>query len=260
MLDIAEQAVSIGRKVLEQFDWRNITKWSKGGDPRDLVSQADRAIEEKILEFLRAETPDIPIIGEEFSPETILDEGDVWIVDPIDGTSNFLQGLDHFTISLGLLSGGLPEIGVICNPSKNLMYSARRRCGATLNGTRINSTRTTRLAESFVCLEWGRDDRSIDLGLRLLKVIAPVIRDYRFWGGAAQTIAHVAEGKLDLYVDHGLKIWDYAAGWCLVVEAGGGLEIVDFGGSDIIIVGGNESILSAAADLIGSEKTGRTGG
>ena len=259
MLDAAVHAVSLGCIVFERFNWREISKWSKKGDPRDLVSEADRAIETAVREFLLQETPEIPLIGEEFSPDTIVGEGKAWILDPIDGTSNFLQGFEHFTISLGLISGGFPEIGVVCNPIKEQIYSAQRECGAFMNGTRISSSQTTKLAESFICLEWGRDEQSIDLGLRLLKIIAPMIRDYRFFGGAAQTIAHVAEGKLDLYIDHGLKIWDYAAGWCLVSEAGGALEIIDLDGEDIVIVGGNKLILKTAASLIKRESVGRNG-
>ena len=116
MLDAAVHAVSLGCRVLEQFNWKEVSKWSKKGDPRDLVSEADRAIETAVREFLLQETPEIPVIGEEFSLDTIVGEGKAWILDPIDGTSNFLQGFEHFTISLGLLSGGLPEIGVVCHP------------------------------------------------------------------------------------------------------------------------------------------------
>ena len=253
MLEIAEEAISIGRKVLEELEWKDISKWTKGGNPRNLVSQADQAVEEKVREFLLKETPDIPLIGEEFNPDAILVDGTGWILDPIDGTSNFLQGFDYFTISLGLLRGGEPEVGVIYNPARDQLYKAIKDGGAFHDGVQIRTSRTTRLEESFVCLEWGLDNESIEFGMGLLQSIAPRIREYRFLGGAAQSIAHVAEAKLDLYIDYGLKIWDYAAGWCIVNESGGDLKVLNVEGKQLVIVGSNQALVEEAMKLLDYE-------
>lgn len=253
MLAIAEEAVSIACKVLEQFDWTSVSKWSKSDNPRDLVSQADRAIEESVTEFLMKETPDISVIGEEFSPDTILNHDKAWILDPIDGTMNFLQGFDYFTISLGLLERGTPDLGVVCNPARKQIYRAQKNCGAFRDETRIESNQESRLQDSLVCLEWGRDSHSIDIGMGLMQLIVPKVRDYRYFGGAAQTICHIAEGKLDLYIDQGLKIWDYAAGWCIVTEAGGTLEVVSFKGTEIVVAGGNASLVKEVINLVRNE-------
>ena len=257
MLEVAQNAVALARQTLKRFDLPAMNTWTKGGNPRDLVSDADQAIEETVREFLSSETPEIPLIGEEFSPDAVHDTA--WVLDPIDGTVNFLQGLDYYTISLGMIKNGVPEVGVILNPSQDWLYQAQRGSGAVLNQTRIETWHPATLADSFICLEWGRSDESIHAGLELMQLFVPKVRDYRYFGGAAQTLCHVAEGKLDLYIDHDLKLWDYAAGWCILNECGGKLSNISFNGIDLIIAGGNEALVSAAVKLVSERQdTGKS--
>lgn len=253
MLELAEHAVSIANKTLNEFDLSKIEKWAKHGNPRDLVSEVDQAIEERVKEFLTRETPQIPVVGEEFSPDFEHQNKSAWILDPIDGTANFLQGLDHFSISLALINNSTPEVGVILNPTQNLLYKAQKNHGAYLNGSRIEADSPKDLTDSFLCLEWGRSNQSIETGMELMRIFVPRVREYRNYGGAAQTICHVAESKLDIYIDHGLKIWDYAAGWCILNESGGMLEPISINGNEVIIAGGNDSLISAAKHLIKEE-------
>jgi myo-inositol-1(or 4)-monophosphatase len=189
--------------------------------PQDFVTEADRALERLIAERLRASFPGDAILGEEYGASRPLNEASViWAVDPIDGTANFAAGRPDWCVSVGALVGGSPTIGVIHQPVIGDLYAARAGQGATRNGAPIAVSNCRSLAESTVCFEYsvGTD---IDAYLALLEPHLRAGGEYRRNGSAAVSLAQIAAGVLDGFVELHLNLYDVLAGIVLVREAGG---------------------------------------
>lgn len=205
--------------------------------PSDLLTATDEGAEGQIRRRLRAAAPDIPILGEEggldgspLSRETLAALERVWVVDPLDGTTNFVHSLPNFGISLALLEGGSPALGVFYDPCRDELFLARRGYGATLNGRPIRVDGTARLSESLVASGMPRDPVTGENpnGRRYLQV-AERARNVRMLGSAALQLAYVACGRLSAFWELRLFPWDLAAGWLLVEEAGGRVTDLDGG-------------------------------
>lgn len=187
---------------------------------RDLVTDTDVAAEAAILDLIRARFPDHAILSEESGGDEA--SGDyTWVVDPLDGTTNYAHHVPIFCTSIGLLERGQPLIGVIHDPLREQTFVAERGKGVVLNGEPIHTSRTSRLIHSAVGLDWGHSDEVRGQALRLLLQIAPRCGTVRALGSAALAQAYVAAGWLDAYFNLSLKPWDTAAGTLLVAEAGG---------------------------------------
>jgi myo-inositol-1(or 4)-monophosphatase len=191
--------------------------------PTDPVSDADREAERMIQGLLAAERPDDGVIGEE-GADTEAANGRLWIVDPLDGTVNFLYGLRAWAVSIALEDANGIAVGVVFNPVDEECFSARRGGGAELNGRPIHVTGCPSLDRAMVATgfsyEADQRARQADLLTRLL----PQVRDIRRAGAAALDLAYVACGRVDAFYERGLKRWDEAAGRLLVKEAGGVVE------------------------------------
>jgi myo-inositol-1(or 4)-monophosphatase len=194
---------------------------SKKG-PADYVSRADRRAEDVLRSELHKARPGYPLLMEEGGSFGGPDTSNRWIVDPLDGTTNFLHGIPHFAISIALERDGELFAGVIYNPVPDEMYVAERGNGAFLNGRRIRVSARRRLEESLFATGMpfkGLPDH--ERFLRQARAVMAVASGIRRFGSAALDLAYVAAGRYDGYWENGLNPWDIAAGIVLVREAGG---------------------------------------
>lgn len=202
-------------RSLDRVD--TLTIESKGRN--DFVTQVDRSAEAEIIKVIRKAYPQHAILGEE-GGMTGSNEV-VWIVDPLDGTTNFLHGLPHFAVSIGIQVRGKLEHGVIYAPSTQDLYIATRGSGATLNNRKIRGSSTKELDSALIGTGIPIEANLLDAYLPMLKTIAGNSAGIRRAGSAALDLAYVAAGRLDGFFELGLKPWDMAAGIVLVQEAGG---------------------------------------
>jgi myo-inositol-1(or 4)-monophosphatase len=181
--------------------------------PKDFVSNADLKAEKIIIEELKKARPYYSIISEEDGSEINKDKNNTWIIDPIDGTTNFLHGIPHFAISIALKSGDEIVSGLIYDPIKDEMFYAEKDKGAFFNNQRI---RVSRKRDVNTCLfaTGGLSKNEVDLPLRQS-------------GSAALNIAYVAAGRYDGYFQNNLNLWDIAAGIVILKEAGGIINEID---------------------------------
>lgn len=214
---VAREAGRLARRLLADPDRLQVEL--KG--PQDLVSAADRAVEQLIVQRLAAAFPGDSFLGEEAhasgAPETATA---LWVIDPIDGTTNFVQGRPDWCISIGLLHSGQPTIGVIYDPSVDELYAASRCHGATCNGSVIRVSDRRSLAEAMIGLDHSfRTPPAAHLGH--IEALLARGGEYRRNGSAALSLAHVADARLDGFAELHLHAWDVVAGIVLVREAGG---------------------------------------
>ena len=179
---------------------------SKKG-PRDFVTNSDIKAEKIIIEELRKARPDYSIISEENGIENNKDTNNTWVIDPIDGTVNFLHGIPHFAISIALKSNEEIISGLIYDPIKDEMFFAEKNKGSFLNNQRIRVSKRNNLEDCLIATS-GKISDNYDFSLRKS-------------GCAALDMAYVACGRLDGYFQKNLSIWDIAAGIVIVKEAGG---------------------------------------
>jgi myo-inositol-1(or 4)-monophosphatase len=190
----------------------------------DIVTRADQAAEALIRERLLAARPDDGMVGEE-GDDLPGDSGVVWIVDPIDGTVNYLYGLPHFAVSIAAEVDGEVVAGVVVAPALGLEYTAVRGAGATCNGSAVRARRVVPLAERLVGTGFSYEQAARTREAAYLAVLLPRIRDIRRLGSCALDICAVATGLLDAYVEEGPHIWDHAAAGLVAEEAGAVLEV-----------------------------------
>ena len=185
---------------------------SKKG-PKDFVTNEDLKAEKIIIEELKKARPNYSFITEENGIKINKDKNNTWILDPIDGTINFLHGIPHFAISLALKSHGEITTGLIFDPIKNEMFYAEKNNGAFFNNQRIRVSKRNNIDECLFVTEGEVKNKPDFL--------------YRKSGCAALNLAYVAAGRYDGYFQHNLNIWDIAAGLILVNEAGGVINEID---------------------------------
>jgi myo-inositol-1(or 4)-monophosphatase len=190
--------------------------------PANFVSLADKRAEEILYQDLAKARPGYGFIGEEGGTREGSDKSHTWIVDPLDGTTNFLHGIPQFAISIGLSREGTIIAGVIYNPANDELYIAERGKGAFLNDQRIRVAGRRNLDECVIACglpHIGRGDHQ--LANREMAAIQNKVAGLRRFGAAALDLAYVAAGRFDAYWERGLAPWDFAAGVLLVREAGG---------------------------------------
>ncbi|WP_321283866.1 inositol monophosphatase family protein [uncultured Vibrio sp.] len=192
----------------------------------NLVTETDLAAEALIIETLAKATPDIPIMAEESAQSlAVRSEPCYWVVDPLDGTTNFAHGVPHFAVSIALLEEGKPKVGAVYHPMLDELYCASLGGGAWLNQQQVHVTRTDALINALVATGFPYDiDQTLTEVISQLQRVLPAVRDIRRAGAAALDLAFVACGRLDGFYEINLQPWDTAAGWLLVEEAGGTLS------------------------------------
>jgi myo-inositol-1(or 4)-monophosphatase len=221
--------------------------------PANFVTAADRKAEEILREELAKARPGYGFVGEETGRHEGSDATHLWIVDPLDGTTNFLHGLPQFAISVALEREGAIVAGLIYNPATDEMFLAERGKGAFLNDKRLRVAGRRRLADSVISCglpHLGRGD--LELNRREMAAVQEKVAGLRRFGSAALDLAFIAAGRFDGYWERGLSPWDMAAGILLVREAGG--YVTDLQGKDTMlttgdIIAGNEIV---HRDLLGA--------
>ena len=213
-------ARAAGNYIMRNFDRGDGLKIERKGKS-DFVTQVDRGAEAEIIKIIRKHYPDHAILGEEGGASGHDDEVR-WIIDPIDGTTNFLHALPHFAVSIGVEVHGRLEHGVVYAPATQDLYVASRGSGATLNNKRIRVSKVKDLEDSLIGTGFPiRDPDMLDSYLPMMRRVAEETSGLRRAGSAALDLAYVAAGRLDGFFELNLKPWDIAAGIVLVQEAGG---------------------------------------
>jgi myo-inositol-1(or 4)-monophosphatase len=236
MINIAVRAArSAGRVILRYYEHTeslHVDEKSRN----DFVSEVDRQAEQAIIKELRSKFPDHASLGEESGKLSGNDYQ--WVIDPLDGTTNYLRGLPQFSVSIALLHKGKLEHGVVYDPLREEMYTASRGGGARLNDRRLRVSQRTGLGGAL--LGTGipfRDQRFVKEYLGMLEALIQDTSGIRRPGSAALDFAYVAAGRTDGFWELGLAQWDFAAGALLVREAGG--VVTDLAGGDRYLETGN---------------------
>ncbi|EKS37163.1 MAG TPA: inositol monophosphatase [Afipia sp.] len=214
--------------------------------PANFVSLADRRAEQMLYDDLTKARPGYGFLGEEGGTREGTDKANTWIVDPLDGTTNFLHGIPQFAISIGLQREGTIIAGVIYNPANDELYIAERGKGAFLNDQRLRVAGRKQLSECVVACglpHIGRGDH--ELSRREMAEMQNRVAGLRRFGAASLDLAFVAAGRLDGYWERNLQPWDIAAGLIMVREAGGVVSGIEGGDTAMAtghVVCGNETI------------------
>lgn len=238
ILNIAIQAARrAGNTILRygnQLDRLEVE--SKGRN--DFVTVVDRQAEAEIIAAIQRAFPDHSILAE----ETGLTRNDAspykWIIDPLDGTTNFLHGYPQFAVSIGVLNNNRLDQAVIFDPLRDELFTASRGEGAKLNDRRIRVSKTTRFENSLIGTGFPfRSYENLEIWIDCFRELLPKTSGVRRAGSAALDLAHVACGRLDGFWEMGLSPWDISAG-CLLIQEAGGL-VSDFGGKQDFLDSGN---------------------
>lgn len=227
-LKVAKQAALEAEKVIQKYSGKDQLKNIKHEDASDLSTEADLEAEKIIVSLLKQAFPGHNIISEENEKN---DKGSeyTWVIDPLDGTFSFLQGIPFFGISIGLLKENKPVLGVISHIGFNNLYWGMEGKGAYLNGEKIKVSSQTKLNEAGVVLDLGHmAKRQSKIDLYVTPLITKVGYNYSF-GGAVAILGMVAQGILDGNVNQAW-LWDFVAGAVIVREAGG--KVTDFAGEE----------------------------
>ncbi len=227
MIKASEKASKI---LIRDFGEIEKLQVSKKG-PTDFVTNADLKAEKIILEELTKARPNYSTISEENGTKKNKDKDNIWVIDPIDGTINFLHGIPHFAISIGLISNGEIKSGLIFDPIKNEMFYAEKNNGAFLNNQRIRVSKKNKLNECLFATGGSNYE---------------IVKDipHRRTGCAALDMAYVASGRYDGYFQFNLNLWDIAAGIVIVKEAGGLINQIDLNNYR------NIKVLASSPDII----------
>lgn len=238
---VKDVARGAGRILIDGF--HKVKSWRSKDGKGDVVTEIDEESERYIIDRIRREFPNDRILSEESGLSGSGGDERVWIVDPLDGTRNYVMGVPFFCVSIGVTRGGSPIVGAIYDPVHNEMFFAARGGGAFLNGERIEVSHEETLDDSVISVSWvkRRADRR-----RFVTYIEELSRDtsfFRRFGSAALVTAYVACGRVHAYVQGGLNPWDVAAGILIVEEAGG--VVTDFAGKPIDLTNKDIDLLTA---------------
>ncbi|MGQ0644827.1 MAG: inositol monophosphatase family protein [Elusimicrobiota bacterium] len=234
------QALRAAGRIIRRFDKRPRRVSYKG--PVNLVTEADKAADREILRLLKARFPGHNFLTEESIP-SVSASAYRWIIDPLDGTTNFAHGIPHAAVSIGLEKNGRMVAGGILDPFKDELFLAVRGRGARLNGRPIRVSRASRLIDSLLVTGFPYDRLS-----RAAFYVAPYekfltcTQEVRRLGAAALDLAYVACGRFDGYWEYKLHPWDAAAGWLIVEEAGG--KLTDYRGRPFAMDGAGQTLCS----------------
>lgn len=230
-LDVAISAAIQSGAMVREF-WGNKLAIAEKSRSGDLVTEVDKKSEEIILNIIRRHFPNHNILAEESGK---LEEGEndyLWVIDPLDGTTNYAHGYPLSCISIGLLIKGKPRVGVVYNPLYQELWSAATGKGATLNHQPIKVSEIKELSKSLLVTGFAYDRReTIDNNYAEFCYLTHLTQGVRRSGSAALDLAHVACGRFDGYWERGIKLWDIAAGIVILEEAGG--KITAYDGSKI---------------------------
>jgi len=233
-LEVAERAVVEAGKIAFK-NFQGDFKISFKG-LRDLVTEIDIECERRIKKIISSEYATHSFLGEEEGQ--VGSSSNVWIIDPIDGTTNFAHGIDHFCHSVALVKNGVLVCGAIYNPIQKKLYSAYAGKGAKFNGKPISVSKTSNLSDALMITGFPYNSNLFEAKtIRSISSLRPQCRDLRRFGSAALDFCYVAHGLCDGFFEYQLKPWDVAAGILIVREAGG--RVTDINGKEAGIDSGH---------------------
>jgi len=211
-----------------------------------LVSYVDTTAEQRLVKALTQILPEAGFITEENTIEQALMQEMVWIIDPLDGTTNYLQRIPHYSTSIALQVNGEILLGVVSDISQDKIYHAIKGGGACCNGTKVKIASKEKISEAIIATGFPYNrDLDFDTSIEALVYFVKHARGMRRLGSAALDLVYVASGKLDAYYESNLNIWDVAAGNLIVEEAGG--IVTDYNGGDTHLMG--KSMIAANPNL-----------
>jgi len=235
MIKASEKASKIIIRDFGEIENLQVSKKS----PTDFVTNSDLKTEKIIIEELKKARPNYSILSEENGVENNKDKKNTWIIDPIDGTINFLHGIPHFAISIALKSNDEIISGLIFDPIKNEMFYAEKDKGAFFNNQRIRVSKKNKINECLFATS-GAIKKELDL-------------PYRKSGSAALDMAYVASGRYDGYFQSGLNLWDIAAGIIIIKEAGGIINEINLNNfRDIKVIASSNDINQKLNEKLGN--------
>jgi len=221
-LDAAENAARAAGQLLRENFQR--PRRVKALAPHDIKLEIDVQAQELIGKLLLDQFPAHALYGEEgIAGDQSSDHQ--WIVDPLDGTVNYFYGIPHFCVSIALRLQREMVVGVIFDPIRNEMWTGQRGDVSKLNGAPIHVSDRAELAEAVISIGLAKTGETINTNFPLLQQMIHRVRKCRVLGSAALDLAYVASGRLDAYIETGISLWDIAAGWLLVENAGGTVDL-----------------------------------
>lgn len=250
-IDIAHEAGALLRSYAGRSDLDVGTK-STDTDP---VSAADRAAEHLISRRIAAARPDDGMIGEEESDDRPGTTGVRWVVDPLDGTVNYLYGIPQYSVSIGVEDEDGALAGVVYDPSREETFAARRSAGATLDGSHLQITPPDSFAAALIASGYAYDAKMRRQQAAMIADLIGDIRDIRRYGSAALDLSWLAAGRWDGYFEFALNHWDRSAGGLIVNEAGGAVSLwrMELGGQTKEgVAAGSELVHERLADWLGA--------
>ncbi|MDR7194144.1 inositol monophosphatase family protein [Luteimonas terrae] len=244
MVKAARAGGGVLLRNMHKLDALNVVEKAR----HDYASEVDGLAEEAIVKELRRAYPEYAVLGEEGGAKPGRGGGSrfTWVIDPLDGTSNYLRGLPHWCVSIALVEGGEPVHGVIFDPLRNELFTATRGAGAQLNERRIRVSERRELTGAMLSTGFApRERKRVGAQLRAVEALLESAEDVRRTGSAALDLAYVAAARTDGYFEAGVHPWDIAAGVLLVREAGG--RISDFKGAaggplNVALAGGRQVV------------------
>jgi myo-inositol-1(or 4)-monophosphatase len=220
----AEEAARRAGEVLQSWAKRFTVREKSRSN---LVTEADLAAQDTIYELIRGRYPDHNFLGEENLSRTDGLSPYRWVIDPLDGTSNYVHGFPYYAVSIGLEKNGELVAGVIFDPNRDEMFSATRGCGATLNGEAIQPSTAEDLSQAMLVASLPVATTSDNPAVRKFLKVIPLAQTVQRTGSAALNLAYVAAGRIDGFWSSSLKPWDMAGGALIVSEAGGRISRID---------------------------------
>ena len=256
LLSIAINAARHAGKIMLRYVDRVDSIRVDQKSPHDFVTEIDRSCEQTIIQIIQKKYPDHRIVAEESGLTEKSNKAEVtWIIDPLDGTTNYIHGFPQFAVSIAVRYNDQLQQGVIYDPLRDELFSAGRGQGAKLNDRRIRVSNRTHLSEALLGTGFScrASENQLQTYFTTIQAFASKVVGLRRAGSAALDLAYIASGRLDGFWEMGLKIWDMAAGALLIKEAGGIISDNN-GDEDYLktgnIVAGNPKIFKAVLAIV----------
>ena len=252
LLNIAIRAARRAGDVIVRYVDRLDTLTIRSKERNDFVSEVDSHAEDEIIQIIRAAYPDHAILAEESGAREGRNAEFTWIIDPLDGTTNFLHGFPVFSVSIAVRHRKRIQHGVIYDPLRNELFTASQGDGAQLNSRRLRASNLKSLDGALIGTGFPfRESQNLELYMKMFEAITRKAAGVRRAGSAALDLAYTAAGRLDGFWEMGLKEWDMAAGLLMIQEAGGSVGHLDGSSGypeDGDVLAGGQKIFKAMAD------------